>query len=184
MLLAGARLKNTKFVIGMAVYTGAETKTVLNEPKPTYKFSVIERRLNHFLYIYFAWLIIVRPVRQEHVDNADCRRATTPSLPPSSSPPRRSAACRPSTTACGTSMPSNSGRSTAPMRLTSALRVVVLGRSQSAVHRRLSLLPSPLGPLCPQCRIDSKAGGRVHQALALLHAHVQLCHPNLPLRHA
>lgn len=59
LLLAGARLKNTKYIIGMAVYTGADAKAVLNEPKASFKFSIIERRLNHFLYIYFTFLLIV-----------------------------------------------------------------------------------------------------------------------------
>lgn len=59
LLLAGARLRNTATVTGIAVYTGKDSKAVLNEPKITYKFSSVESRLNHFLFVYFVWLIIV-----------------------------------------------------------------------------------------------------------------------------
>eukprot|EP00043_Microstomoeca_roanoka_P007675 m.74086 g.74086 ORF g.74086 m.74086 type:complete len:1280 (-) comp13926_c0_seq1:27-3866(-) len=59
MLLKGARLRNTEFIYGLCVYTGSDSKTALNQPKAGYKFSTVERRLNHFLAFYFVFLVIL-----------------------------------------------------------------------------------------------------------------------------
>ncbi|KAJ9577647.1 hypothetical protein L9F63_005777, partial [Diploptera punctata] len=46
LLLRGARLKNTEFVIGCAVYTGQETKLALNSKLTSNKFSTVEKMRN------------------------------------------------------------------------------------------------------------------------------------------
>ncbi|XP_052218556.1 phospholipid-transporting ATPase IF-like isoform X1 [Dreissena polymorpha] len=58
VLLRGARLKNTAFIYGCAIYTGNETKLALNsKPKQT-KFSRVERRMNTFLLIFLVILAL------------------------------------------------------------------------------------------------------------------------------
>eukprot|EP00055_Hartaetosiga_balthica_P010544 m.45368 g.45368 ORF g.45368 m.45368 type:complete len:1297 (-) comp7215_c1_seq2:20-3910(-) len=59
MLLKGSRLKNTDYIYGVAVYTGRDTKTALNQPRPKYKFSSVETRMNFFLTFYLIFLLIV-----------------------------------------------------------------------------------------------------------------------------
>lgn len=46
MLLKGANLKNTEWVIGICVYTGGETKIMLNSQKGRQKMSHLEAKLN------------------------------------------------------------------------------------------------------------------------------------------
>jgi len=46
LLLRGAKLRNTDWVVGVVVYTGKATKLSLNQNLPPSKFSTIERRLN------------------------------------------------------------------------------------------------------------------------------------------
>eukprot|EP00164_Ancoracysta_twista_P003829 GFYU01005137.1.p1 GENE.GFYU01005137.1~~GFYU01005137.1.p1 ORF type:complete len:1530 (-),score=451.33 GFYU01005137.1:156-4745(-) len=46
MLLRGCVLKNTKWVVGIAVYTGLDTKLILNSTKATMKQSYVERNMN------------------------------------------------------------------------------------------------------------------------------------------
>ncbi|EGD82884.1 hypothetical protein PTSG_12035 [Salpingoeca rosetta] len=59
LLLKGARLRNTDYIYGLAVYTGKDSKTALNQPKARFKFSTVERRLNFFLAFYFVFLLIM-----------------------------------------------------------------------------------------------------------------------------
>ncbi|XP_052783537.1 phospholipid-transporting ATPase IF-like isoform X3 [Mya arenaria] len=56
VLLRGARLKNTAFIYGCAIYTGNETKLALNSRPKSTKFSRIERRMNTFLLIFLLIL--------------------------------------------------------------------------------------------------------------------------------
>ncbi|KAL4220158.1 putative phospholipid-transporting ATPase IF [Mactra antiquata] len=57
VLLRGARLKNTAFVYGCAIYTGQETKMALNSKAKNTKFSRVERRMNTFLLIFLVILL-------------------------------------------------------------------------------------------------------------------------------
>eukprot|EP00049_Salpingoeca_infusionum_P018794 m.358787 g.358787 ORF g.358787 m.358787 type:complete len:1200 (+) comp18288_c0_seq1:276-3875(+) len=59
LLPKGAKLKNTEWVYGLALFTGKDTKTALNEPKGRLKFSSVETKLNHFLIFYLLWLILI-----------------------------------------------------------------------------------------------------------------------------
>ncbi|KAF1745313.1 hypothetical protein MXB_1767 [Myxobolus squamalis] len=56
-LLRGAQLKNTDFVIGVAVYTGHETKMAQNQQKKRTKVSIVDQKLNEF--ILFMILILI-----------------------------------------------------------------------------------------------------------------------------
>jgi phospholipid-transporting ATPase len=49
LLLSGAVLRNTMWVIGAAVYTGEETKLRMNLMKRSFKQSSIERKVNKFI---------------------------------------------------------------------------------------------------------------------------------------
>ena len=55
LLLAGALLRNTQWIIGTAVYTGEETKLRMNLMKRSFKQSSIEKKVNR--YIVFVILI-------------------------------------------------------------------------------------------------------------------------------
>ena len=48
-LLRGCSLKNTKWIIGVAVFTGKETKIFQNTKSPEYKLSNLEHLLNYYL---------------------------------------------------------------------------------------------------------------------------------------
>lgn len=58
LLLRGARLKNTAFIYGCAVYTGQETKMALNSRLTSNKFSTIERTMNMYLLLFLMILIL------------------------------------------------------------------------------------------------------------------------------
>uniref|UniRef100_A0A6I8MYK7 P-type ATPase C-terminal domain-containing protein n=2 Tax=Ornithorhynchus anatinus TaxID=9258 RepID=A0A6I8MYK7_ORNAN len=57
LLLRGARLKNTKQIFGVAVYTGMETKTALNYKSKSQKQSAVEKSMNSSLIIYLIILL-------------------------------------------------------------------------------------------------------------------------------
>uniref|UniRef100_A0A452R1X7 P-type ATPase C-terminal domain-containing protein n=1 Tax=Ursus americanus TaxID=9643 RepID=A0A452R1X7_URSAM len=57
LLLRGARLKNTKEIFGVAIYTGMETKMALNYKSKSQKRSAVEKSMNTFLIIYLIILI-------------------------------------------------------------------------------------------------------------------------------
>lgn len=46
LLLRGSRLVLTDYVIGVAVFCGSDTKLALNLPKPSHKFSKLDRIMN------------------------------------------------------------------------------------------------------------------------------------------
>uniref|UniRef100_A0A3P9H4B0 Phospholipid-transporting ATPase n=1 Tax=Oryzias latipes TaxID=8090 RepID=A0A3P9H4B0_ORYLA len=57
LLLRGARLKNTKEIFGVAVYTGMESKMALNYKCKSQKRSAVEKSMNTFLIIYLVILL-------------------------------------------------------------------------------------------------------------------------------
>ncbi|XP_066496321.1 phospholipid-transporting ATPase IG isoform X2 [Tiliqua scincoides] len=57
LLLKGATLKNTKWLYGVAVYTGMETKMALNYQGKSQKRSVVEKSINAFLVVYLCILL-------------------------------------------------------------------------------------------------------------------------------
>jgi phospholipid-transporting ATPase len=58
-LLRGSSLKNTGWIVGFAVYTGHETKIMLNSSKSKTKYSALESSMNtQIIYIFFLQLLI------------------------------------------------------------------------------------------------------------------------------
>jgi len=57
ILLRGSVLKNTKWTIGLVVFTGQESKLVMNSKAPRLKRSGVEKRVNRYLVIVFFVLI-------------------------------------------------------------------------------------------------------------------------------
>ncbi|CAI5505615.1 unnamed protein product [Closterium sp. Naga37s-1] len=49
ILLRGSRLRNTGWAVGMVVYTGRQTKVMMNSTDPPYKRSFVERRLDYVI---------------------------------------------------------------------------------------------------------------------------------------
>lgn len=59
LLLRGSSLKNTDWIKGIVVYTGHETKIMLNSPKSRAKASKLETQMNRqVIYIFFLQLVI------------------------------------------------------------------------------------------------------------------------------
>ena len=54
LLLKGAKVKNTKWVIGLVVYTGKETKIQLNATNAKSKMSLMEKRLHRMVIAIFV----------------------------------------------------------------------------------------------------------------------------------
>ncbi|XP_055869059.1 phospholipid-transporting ATPase IF-like isoform X2 [Biomphalaria glabrata] len=57
LLLRGARLKNTAYIYGCAVYTGIDTKMALNSKAKKQKFSRVEKKMNAFLIVFLIILL-------------------------------------------------------------------------------------------------------------------------------
>lgn len=49
LLLKGSILKNTQWIIGFVVYTGNETKLMMNSKKGGFKLSKVERKMNNLV---------------------------------------------------------------------------------------------------------------------------------------
>ena len=49
ILLRGSSLRNTKYIWGIAVYTGHDSKVMMNSAKSTVKKSKLEIALNRYL---------------------------------------------------------------------------------------------------------------------------------------
>lgn len=62
ILLRGSTLKNTKWIIGVVVFTGSESKLMMNSKTPPHKRSNIERRVNKYLAIVFSILFFAAAV--------------------------------------------------------------------------------------------------------------------------
>ncbi|XP_071950610.1 phospholipid-transporting ATPase IF-like isoform X5 [Antedon mediterranea] len=58
VLLRGARLKNVKYVFGVAVNTGEQTKMALNSKSKGQKFSCLERSMNKYLGVMLILLVV------------------------------------------------------------------------------------------------------------------------------
>ncbi|KAA3682343.1 phospholipid-transporting ATPase, partial [Paragonimus westermani] len=59
LLLRGASLKNTKWIFGLAIYTGKETKVMLNSTAPPLKQSTVERQTNTYILFLFGVLLFL-----------------------------------------------------------------------------------------------------------------------------
>ena len=58
-LQRSAKLRNTRFVVGLAVYTGKETKIQSNMMDPPVKVSNIERRVNTYIIGVFVLFMVL-----------------------------------------------------------------------------------------------------------------------------
>jgi magnesium-transporting ATPase (P-type) len=54
LLLKGAQLANTEWVIGQVVYTGVETKIMMNLQQGQIKMSHLERQINKLVLLLIA----------------------------------------------------------------------------------------------------------------------------------
>jgi len=59
MLLKGTFLRNTKWIIGLVVYTGKETKIMMNSQSGRHKQSDVERMMNLFTIFIVSSLLIL-----------------------------------------------------------------------------------------------------------------------------
>jgi phospholipid-transporting ATPase len=59
LLLRGCVLKNTDYIYGIVVYTGHESKVMLNSKEAPSKTSNVLRRMNKMLYTVFAFQAII-----------------------------------------------------------------------------------------------------------------------------
>ena len=62
LLLRGSSVKNTRWVLGLVVYTGPETKIVMNSRNTPRKLSSIERIMNNLIYLIFAAQVLISTV--------------------------------------------------------------------------------------------------------------------------
>ena len=59
LLLKGAKLRNTEWIIGIVIYTGHNCKLMKNAKDPLLKMSTVEKLLNKLLLgIFFAQLFL------------------------------------------------------------------------------------------------------------------------------
>ena len=59
LLLRGASLKNTEFVVGVAAYTGKQTKIMLNSGESAYKQSEIEKKTNYLIMFMLGCQVVM-----------------------------------------------------------------------------------------------------------------------------
>lgn len=59
LLLRGCKLKNTEFCYGLVLYTGPESKIMMNSKKPPTKVSNMQRAMNKMLYSVFGFQLLL-----------------------------------------------------------------------------------------------------------------------------
>ena len=59
ILLRGSSVRNTKLCWAMVVYTGDDTKLVLNSKRPPFKRTLVERKTNRYIFAVFILLLAV-----------------------------------------------------------------------------------------------------------------------------
>jgi phospholipid-transporting ATPase len=59
LLLRGCIIKNTDYIYGLVIYTGRETKIMLNSKPPTHKTSNVLKRMNTLLYSVFVFQCVI-----------------------------------------------------------------------------------------------------------------------------
>ena len=72
LLLRGARLRNTQWVHGLVVYTGHESKLLMNSTKAPLKRSTLDKETNTqiiFLFIILASLSLISAIANEILNN-------------------------------------------------------------------------------------------------------------------
>ena len=59
LLLRGSSLRNTHFVFGVAVFTGHDSKVMINNEKAKYKFSTLEKMTNYSIFVILGTQVIL-----------------------------------------------------------------------------------------------------------------------------
>jgi magnesium-transporting ATPase (P-type) len=59
LLYRGARLKNTRYIIGLSIYTGKNTKIMINSESSSVKMSQIEDKVNYILAIILVFQVLL-----------------------------------------------------------------------------------------------------------------------------
>jgi magnesium-transporting ATPase (P-type) len=59
LLYRGARLKNTRYIIGLSIYTGKNTKIMINSESSSVKMSQIEDKVNYILAIILLFQVVL-----------------------------------------------------------------------------------------------------------------------------
>ena len=59
LILRGSSVRNTKLVWAMVVYTGDDTKLVLNSKRPPFKRTLVEKKTNGYIFAVFILLLLV-----------------------------------------------------------------------------------------------------------------------------
>ena len=59
LCLRGAVLRNTKWIIGVVVYTGVETKLVMNSREAPSKLSTVEQMVNQMIYFILGSMVVL-----------------------------------------------------------------------------------------------------------------------------
>jgi len=61
-VLRGSSLKNTPYIYGISVFTGKDTKVMMNSAAAKYKFSSLEKLMNHAILMIVALQITIATV--------------------------------------------------------------------------------------------------------------------------
>jgi magnesium-transporting ATPase (P-type) len=59
LMLRGCTMKNTEFCMGLVIYTGPETKIMMNAKAPPTKVSNVQRMMNYMLYSVFLFQLVL-----------------------------------------------------------------------------------------------------------------------------
>ncbi|KAK9277325.1 hypothetical protein L1049_006866 [Liquidambar formosana] len=59
LLLRDSKLRNTDYVYGVVIFTGADTKVVRNSTRSPSKRSQIERKMDFVIYLLFSMLVLI-----------------------------------------------------------------------------------------------------------------------------
>mmetsp|Transcript_2353 Transcript_2353/g.288 ORF Transcript_2353/g.288 Transcript_2353/m.288 type:complete len:117 (-) Transcript_2353:3063-3413(-) len=59
VVLRGSTVKNIDWCIGLVVFTGKDTKIMMNSKNPPSKRSYVERRTNYYLFAIFSILFFI-----------------------------------------------------------------------------------------------------------------------------
>ena len=59
LLLRGSFIRNTKYMYGIVIYTGKDTKIFRNLKRPPHKVSNVMKRMNRMLYTVFAFQVLI-----------------------------------------------------------------------------------------------------------------------------
>ena len=55
----GSSLKNTEFIIGLVIYTGHDTKLMMNQIKGKRKYSDLEKKMYKNIIMIFIFLVLI-----------------------------------------------------------------------------------------------------------------------------